>query len=174
MSKSIGWHGRSYFCANVVISTVEFDDGSPRTLQTRSRTLWGHPRQHRRPPLIENQRVLPVCPRSRKRRIVSKIAAAFGCDLANFDDSIGNDFYIFQQVRGILHLALNQRVQGSSPCAPTNLFNGLGEVPKEVLPRNLDMGYTWATAGGICTAAINLAVQAVTCLAKPYSLRPLP
>ena len=28
------------------------------------------------------------------------------------------------------HLTLNQRVQGSSPCAPTNLFNGLNAKPK--------------------------------------------
>ena len=34
-----------------------------------------------------------------------------------------------QTCRSLLYTTLNQRVLGSSPSAPTNLFNGLGGLP---------------------------------------------
>src|ERR1700742_2211721 len=60
-----------------------------------------------------------------------------------------------------LILTLNQRVQGSSPCAPTILFNDLGEtvlfVPtcrSAVIPTNLLLSFRLAFCGEIARVVI--------------------
>lgn len=48
-------------------------------------------------------------------------------------------------------LDLDQRVQGSSPCAPINFFNKLGGIFGRVLPKNRFLGNKGA-ATSICVA----------------------